>query len=91
MRPEAEQGSNDAGERAALLLSQGGVGSHYGVISALVQAWTRDHKEYAVDYDRPLLGRSTLLWQELKNRAEDNGLSWKTDMLAVWPKDTGAF
>ena len=91
MHREAEQSKVEAARRAAALLSQGGVGSHYAVISALVKAWVRDDENHAVDHDRPLFGKSTLLWQEVKNRADGNGLSWKADMLAVWPKEAGTF
>lgn len=81
--------NNKIAGRAAMLLVQGVVGSHYGVISALIQGWTRDDDKYAVDYDRPLLGRGSLLWQELDNRAESNDFWGRVDMLAVWPKEAG--
>ena len=91
VRQEEKQSNNESAARAAKLLTQGGVGSHYGVISALIHAWTRDDGQCMVDHDRPLFGRSTLLWQELRNRLDSNGYSWKLDMLAVWPKESQAF
>lgn len=91
MRCKAQQCTPGTAERAAMLVLQGAVGSHYGVISTLVQAWARDDENYTVDHDRPLFGRSTVLWQELINRAESNGSSWKAEMMAVWPKEGGDF
>lgn len=66
----------------------GGVGGHVGVITALIQAWLKDHDKTVDNPDEAMFGRVTYNWQELKNIISRDGSYQNQQLLDLWSKMT---
>lgn len=83
-RRRSQRTASRTAERAAELVLQGGVGAHVGVITALIRAWSQEVNKNVVDLDQTLFGRVTYLWQELKNRMDENDAYRTAEILSLW-------
>ena len=72
-------------DRATELITAGSVGSHREVVHKLLQALEQDKTYGLKDEDQQLFGRVTYLWQEIKNRIEENHIYDGRFDMSNWP------
>ncbi len=74
----------NSGDRAADLVTLGGVSSHQEVILSMLQLWN-DAKNRRHP-DQQLFGRITYLWQEIINRSEGFDFYERFPDMVFWPR-----